>query len=171
MSALKSPFFLPFSYRHRGLAPCSSGKAVWWGAGPRRTKRWNIYSINFLTLCCSNTHHTLCLYIDTIALREKPDPGWQRWSGGLANTGSPLTNCVYYNGKAAECWQCYITCISPLANSVFCLPACNSARRPVFIVCTSCVWPNQPNWVLGISLIPIEWLYFLLAPPPPYTQI
>ncbi len=78
-------------------------------------------------------------------------------------TGGAPSQTVYYNGKAAESWQCYITCIFPLANTVFCLPACHSARRSVFIVCTSCVCPNQPNWVLGISLIPTEWLYFLSA--------
>lgn len=153
-----------FCSRHWRLAPSSSGKTVWWGVGPRRTKRWNVFSIN---LCVAVTPLTCCAYIFMRLLwkrgRVKPDPSWQRWCGSLANTGAP-SQTVYYNGKAAEHWQCYITCILTLANAVFCLPVCQSARRSAFIVCTSCVDPNQPNWVLGISLIPVEWLYFLSAP-------
>lgn len=125
---------------------------------------------NCSTRCWTETYkkvkHLLCLLRDLKCNwydREKPDPSRKRWSCGLANRKSPLTNCILYREGCRLLAVLYYLYI-PSCQCMFCLPACLSLCLAIcLVVCTSCVWPNQPNWVLGISLIPSEWLYFLSA--------
>lgn len=97
----------------------------------------------------------LCLHRDTTALIERLIRS--KNNDGLADRGRPVD--VYITGWMPK------TGSGVLYFPCWChgLPACHSAGRSVFILCTSCVFSNQPNWVLGISLIPNEWLYFLSA--------
>lgn len=117
--------------------------------------------VKYLLFSALWTHITCCpqvsMHLFWACGRETRSPdGLAAW-----HTRGVPSQTVYYNREAAEGWLCCLTGIFLLANSFFFLPVCQSAKRSHFRICTSCLCPNQPKWVLGISLITAEWLYFL----------
>lgn len=89
---------------------------------------------------------------------EDDNDGLAAWQTPWA----PSHKLYTITGRPPSIGSIILLVFSLLVTQCFCLPACHSGRRSVFIVCT--VSPNQPNWVSGISLIPIGWLYFPLSP-------
>lgn len=136
-----SQFFFFLCLRHWGLAPRRPRKTVWWGAGPRRTKRWDIYSVSFMAECHGNADHMLCVHMEAIE-RAKPDVT----SLQAANRGLPLPpqyKLYTITGFLPSCGSVILLVFSLLtAQWSTCLNLL--CQMSTFVVYTAYVRPNEP---------------------------
>lgn len=127
-------------------------------------KKVKCFSLPTLWLCAAVTPLTRCAYISMQLLwkRGRERNQIQVDNGGVAawQTQKPPRKLYTITGRLPSTGSVMLLVSSLLPTQCFARPFVRPARRSAFIVCTSCVDPNQPNWVLGISLIPVEWLYF-----------